>query len=272
MPHKPDQERTPMSTQATLFPSIDLSNFVFEAAKPEGFWNGQLAARAKSVLPIFGGTSPDPGTASPSAPAGTPSTTTSTPGATTPAGGDAPTPEQVADLMKQVADLTKNVADVTAENATFKKAQEEAEKKTRTNEENLTKELTEAQDVIAKMDAVIKHTALVNAIQGFEGNQWHSVAGVMAELQDGEYDIVVDLDNGAATVTGIEKALQRVAKDAHWLVKNDTTQGNPTTTPPSKPSSGNPPAPPAPAGSPAERRASLINRFPVIGAGRAKIS
>lgn len=248
------------------FPTVSDFPFVFEMPKAEGFWtNTNRAERAKSVLPIFGGTSPE----------ATPTTASPAPAPTTgpAAGGDTPTPEQLADLMKQVADLTKTVTEVTTENTTYKTKQEQAEKATRTNEENLAKELETSADVIAKMDAVIKHTALVNAIQGFEDNKWHSIASVMAELQEGEFDITVDLENGVATVTGMDKALKRVAKDAHWLVKNDVTQGTPTGTPTiGKPGSGAPPAAPAAPGSPAERRASLLNRFPVIGAGRARIS
>ena len=222
--------------------------------------------KAKSVFPIFGGTGPV---------TTDPATTTET---TTPSGGttttenkpEVVTPEQAADLLKQVTELTGKLTDTQTKLSAHESEKEKAQAATRTKEENLQKDLETVQKTVAQMDAVIQHLAKINAIQAFKDAEFHSARHVLAELGDDEYQLDVDLEGGTATVTGMERALQRVMKDSPWLVsKNATevTQQQQTVTR-RAPGSGAPPAPPTGQGNNPERRSAMIGKFSAIGGRR----
>ena len=127
--------------------------------------------------------------------------------------------------------------------------------------------MTAAQQTIQQMDQVIRYTAIINAIQSNPDLEFHSAKHVMRELNLDNFDMDVDLENGTATVTGIEDELKRIARECDWLVKRngkiDQGIGGNAGKPKVKPS-GAPPAPPGSNGSKANRRQELSKRFPVI--------
>lgn len=250
---------------------------------PKGFAStGMLSSgfisgleRAKATFPIFGGTSPAETETPPAAPKEEPAT----PSSEEPhSGGDSAKPEpdvegmspqEIAELLKNVGELTNQVSKLTTENNTYKSKEQQAERAQQTREQQLEADLTEAQQTIAKMDAVIRHTAVVNAIQGAKDMEFHNARHVMNELVMDAFDLDVDLDNGTATVSGIEPELKRVAKEFPWLVSKDKTQ-----TPANAPTHPRPRGsgtPPVGGGSPDKvtKRADLINKYPVIAHGRA---
>lgn len=233
---------------------------------------------AKAALPIFGGTTPaPPSTESPPATDHAteppPAPSASDPGT---AGGDSAdpgspmTPEQVSELLKQVGDLTSQVSRLTNENNTYKSKEHDQQRAQQTREQQLEQDLTDAQQTIAKMDAVIRHTAIINAIQGMKDMEFYSARHVMSELNMDSFDLDVDLDNGSATVTGIEGDLKRIAKECPWMVARDKTHvvTSPNGTPRVTRGSGAPPAPPGGVNDKATKRAELMSKYPVIAHGR----
>lgn len=249
---------------------------------PEGFAStGTFISgleRAKAAFPIFGGSpteteTPPAESATEKAPA-----TTATEDSKTPGGDsgklepdvDGMKPEEIAELLKNVADLTTKVTQLTTENNTYKSKEQTAERAKLGREQQLEADLTDAQKTIAQMDAVIRHTAVVNAIQGAKDIEFHSARHVMNELVSDAFDVDVDLENGSATVSGIEGELKRIAKECPWLVSKDKTQrpaGEPTPRQPR--GSGAPPAGGGANGDKATKRADLINKYPVIAHGRS---
>jgi len=241
----------------------------------------QNYADAKSVFPIFGGTAPEAPAASTTGSESPPDHAANGNEATPshsepPSGGDSTpspeglSPEQVGDLLKQVGDLTNKLSVLQQENNTFKAKEQQAERAKQTREQQLETDLTEAQQVIAKMDAVIKHTAIINAIQGAKDLEFHSARHVMNELDMESFELDVDLDSGTATVTGIENELKRIAKEMPWLVSKDKAASpDPTRQPRNPRGSGTPPAPPGGSNDKQTKRAALINKYPVIAHGRA---
>lgn len=232
----------------------------------------------RKALPFFGGEgpeTPDPsstGSATDSPTAGGNSGSASSGAASTTDDGSGQStdisPQQVSDLLKQVADLTKNVGSLTKENATYKEKETQATRAAQSREETLEQDLTEAQQTIAKMDSVIRHVALVNAIQANKDLQFHSAKHVLRELDPNAFELDVDLETGTATVTGIENDLKRIAKECSWLVKTTAgDSGGPAPAAPRRPS-GNPPGPTGTSGDKATRRADLIGRYPVIAHGK----
>jgi len=177
-------------------------------------------------------------------------------------------PEAIADLLKQLNDATKTIKDLQGKTESYEKEKANATRAQQTREQQLESDLQEAQQMVAKMDAVIRHTAVVNAIQGMKDYQFHSARHVLNELDPNAFDIDVDLENGTATVTGIEAEIKRVAKEMPWLVaqeKNTSTMGkNPVPR-----SSGAPPGNPNGDAAKVARRAELMKKYPVISHGRA---
>lgn len=180
-------------------------------------------------------------------------------------------PEAIADLLKQLNEATKQIKDLQGKTETYEKEKAQQARAQQTREEQLEQDLTEAQQTIAKMDSVIRHTAIVNAIQGMKDYEFHSARHVQNELDPNSFDVDVDLQNGTATVTGIEAEIKRVAKEMPWLVaqarnNNGPNNGNKNTVPRS---SGAPPANPNGDADKVARRSELMKKFPVISHGRA---
>lgn len=177
-------------------------------------------------------------------------------------------PEAIADLLKQLNDATKTIKDLQSKTEVYEKEKAQTVRAQQTREEQLSQDLTEAQQTIAQMDAVIRHTAIVNAIQGMKDYQFHSARHVLNELDPNSFDVDVDLQNGTATVSGIEAEIRRVAKEMPWLVAQEKNNG--TNAKGSVPrSSGAPPANPNGDAAKVTRRAELMKKFPVISHGRA---
>lgn len=237
----------------------------------------QTLADASAAFPLFGGTAPDASAVSPAsvasegtsdALAGTSDAPAGTPPAETPTGGELG-PEQIAELLKQVSDLTSKVGNLTQENNTYKAKEQQAVRAQQTREQQLETDLNESQKIIAQMDAVIKHSAIINAIQGAKDFEFHSARQVMNELDMESFELDVDLESGTATVTGIETDLKRIAKEMPWLVSKDKAAApDATRQPRSSRGSGVPPAPANASGDKASKRAALIGKYPVIAHGR----
>lgn len=177
-------------------------------------------------------------------------------------------PEAIADLLKQLNDATKTIKDLQGKTASYEKEKTMAARAQQTREEQLEQDLTEAQQTIAKMDSVIRHTALINSIQGMKDYEFHSARHVLNELDPNAFEIDVDLENGSATITGIEGEIKRVAKEMPWLVaQSKSSNGTPKNSIPR--SSGAPPANPNGDADKVSRRNELMKKFPVISHGRA---
>ncbi|HPE52944.1 MAG TPA: hypothetical protein PK852_02395 [Mesotoga prima] len=176
-------------------------------------------------------------------------------------------PEAVADLLKQLSEATKTIKDLSKKNEGYENERKQAERAQQTREQQLEGDLHDAQQTIAQMDAVIRHTAAINAIQNLKDYQFHSARHVLNEIDPNEFEITVDLQNGTATVEGIENAAKRVAKDMPWLVAQ--ASGDKQSRNVSSPrNSGNPPSNPNSGADKAARRSDLMKKFPVIAAGR----
>lgn len=178
-------------------------------------------------------------------------------------------PEAMADLLKQLNDATKQIKDLQSKTSAYEKEKANAARAQQTREEQLENDLTEAQQTIARMDAVIRHTAMINAIQGMKDYEFHSARHVLNELDPNAFDIDVDLENGTATISGIENEIKRVAKEMPWLVaqaKGANASGAKGSLPRS---SGAPPVNPNGDAAKVTRRAELMKKFPVIAHGRA---
>lgn len=222
---------------------------------------------AKAAMPFFGGENTEVTTTDESTDAGDSTTTdTAVSGGDTPANTEvAQNPEAMADLLKQLNDATKQIKELQGKTATYEKEKANAARAQQTREEQLATDLDEAQQTIAKMDAVIRHTAIINAIQGMKDYEFHSARHVMNELDANSFDVDVDLENGTATITGIDNEIKRVAKEMPWLVaqaKNNSMGKNPMPR-----SSGAPPANPNGDADKVSRRAELMKKFPVIAHG-----
>lgn len=179
---------------------------------------------------------------------------------------DETSPEKVTELLKQVTELTGKLNALSKENENFKNKEQEAIRAQQSREETLEQDLNDAQQTIHQMDQVIRYTAIVNAIQSNPDLEFHSAKHVLRELDMDALDLDVDLENGTATVSGIDNELKRIARECEWLVKRNNKAEAATTTaakPKARPS-GTPPAPPGANGSKANRRQELSKRFPVI--------
>ena len=176
-------------------------------------------------------------------------------------------PEAIADLLKQLNDATKTIKDLQGKTANYEKEKANQTRAQQTREQQLESDLQEAQEMVSKMDSVIRHTAMINAIQGMKDYQFHSARHVLNELDPNAFDIDVDLQNGTATVTGIEAEIKRVAKEMPWLVAQEKSSTPGRTTIPK--SSGAPPGNPNGDAAKVARRAELMKKYPVISHGRS---
>lgn len=175
-------------------------------------------------------------------------------------------PEAMADLLKQLNDASKTIKELQNKTASYEKEKANANRAQQTREQQLEGDLTEAQKIIEKMDSVIRHTAIINAIQGIKDYQFHSARHVLNELDPNSFDVDVDLENGTATISGIENEIKRVAKEMPWLVAQEKNSVGGRNSIPR--SSGAPPANPNGDAAKVSRRAELMKKFPVISHGQ----
>lgn len=174
-------------------------------------------------------------------------------------------PEAMADLLKQLNDASKTIKELQNKTATYEKEKANSARAQQTREQQLEGDLTEAQKIIEKMDSVIRHTAIINAIQGMKDYQFHSARHVLNELDRNSFDVDVDLENGSATISGIESEIKRVAKEMPWLVAQEKNGIGSRSSMPR--SSGAPPSNPNGDAAKVARRAELMKKFPVIATG-----
>lgn len=231
---------------------------------------------AKAAFPIFGGTGPIT-TETTTTETGT---TTTGPSTTTETKPETMTPEQVAELLAKVTDLTSQVTSLKTENDSYKAEKEKEERAKLGREEALNKDLDTAQQTIQQMDTVIQNLAIVNAIQNNTAGEngakldFYDAIQVVRELDPKGFELVVDLQNGEATVKNINSELARIAKEKYWMVKTNAveqTQQQRTTTPPRQTGTGTPPANPSKNNDKATRRSELESKWPIIAHGRAKM-
>ena len=191
---------------------------------------------AKAAFPIFGGTGPVT-TETTTTETGT---TTTGPSTTTETKPETMTPEQISELLAKVTDLTSQVTSLKTENDSHKAEKEKEERAKLGREEALGKDLDAAQQTIQQMDTVIQNLAIINAIQNNTAGEngakldFYDAVQVVRELDPKGFELVVDLQNGEATVKNINSELARIAKDKYWMVKTNAveqTQQHRTTTP-----------------------------------------
>jgi TolA-binding protein len=266
-------------------PAVPADSVKFE--RPKMYPHPTPAEIVKMIGPIFGGTAPAP----PDQQAqGQPATVTVTPGAPAgdqqqqSAGGDQQQqnddpisklqndPQAITQLVNQLDKLQKDLSKVSGERDQLTQAQQQAERAQQTREQQLETDLQNAQAQLEKMERVIRTTAITNAFLSNSDYQWNSVRQALAELDDNNYDIDIDLDNGIATVSGMENEVKRIAQASPWLLKNkaEDKQDNNGSSGTRKPASGKPPAPPKPDADKQSKRADLIKKFPVIATGGRK--
>ena len=227
---------------------------------------------AKQALPFFGGAEEETATESivDDQPSATTQESVSTEPVTTDesAKGSELSPEQIADLMKQVAESNKRLSEVNTKLSEYENKEKSEARAQQTREQVLEQDLNDAQQTIARMDAVIRQTALINAIQGAKDIEFHSAKHVLRELDPNVVELDVYLENCTATVSGIDVELKRIARECDWLVKKNgvPTQGMEKRAPRG---SGAPPSSPNGSNDKASRRQELVNRYPVISHGRA---
>ena len=179
-------------------------------------------------------------------------------------------PEAISKLTKQIEQAQASAQAAIAEANKYKEKEAQAARAQQTKEEQLQTDLEAAYATIQQQENVIKNSALTNALLSQKNFEWHSVRQVMAELQDGEYNVDIDFDSAQAVVSGVEEAAKRIAKECPWLVSKDkasdqsTAQGNGNGTGARVRGSGTPPRPPTGQQEKTARRAELSKRFPVI--------
>lgn len=179
-------------------------------------------------------------------------------------------PEAISKLTAQLTAAQKAAEAATATANQYKQKEEQAARAQQTKEEQLQTDLDNATATIQQQDAVIRNSALTNALLSQKDFEWHSVRQVMAELQDDEVQVDIDFDSGQAIVSGAENAAKRIAKDCPWLVSKDkagdqsTAQGGNNGNGTRVRGSGTPPRPPTGQQAKTERRQELSKRFPVI--------
>ena len=224
---------------------------------------------AKASMPFFGGVevTPDEET-----------TTTDTDATTDTAGGDTTTtvdpvaqlqsdPNALAQLLQQVQTKDQELNQTKTKLQQYETEKAASDRAKLSEVEQLKTDLAQRDQIIEGMDRVIRHNAITTALLQVKDTQWNSVKQVMAELDDSAYDVQVDLENGQATVTGIEQEARRIAQNYPWLVKSSgPTDGSKPRTP--RPS-GAPPVTPTDAGGKQTRRNELMKKFPVIAGGRS---
>ena len=231
-----------------------------------------------AMRPIFGGTTP--GTESP--PATDPATSTPATGSAaqsgsdTSAGGDSATqtetlvndPNAIKSLLQQVDKLQKDLQKTVGERDTLTAKQAEVERAQMNKEQQQAQDIENLTNQVEQQHRVIETMALRNAFLEQSDYQWNSVRQAMSELTDEDYQIDIDMANGNATVSGMDRAAARIAKECPWLLKGKAAPESNGSHAPRAPRSGSAPAPPSGDAGKVAKRADLIKKFPVIAQGR----
>lgn len=240
---------------------------------------------AKRALPFFGGTSAEPNadttdtTNNDTTQSTSSSATTSTDTGNTGGGDAALTPEAIAALVAKNLELEETAKTAAKKLEGYEKQETEAQKAKMTEIERAQTEIRERDETIVAMDRVVRSMAVENAIMNAKDMKFHSTKHVINELDPTEYEIDVDLKNGTATVSNLDKALKRIATENPWMLVDPAkdnpgnatttaTRGNPNPGGATRRGSGAPPSPGAARQSDAtQRRSELMKKFPVIARG-----
>ena len=126
------------------------------------------------------------------------------------------------ELRRIARDLANKAKTIESERDSFKTKVDEQERKTRTNEENLQKDLEAARNLNSALMATNAKLAILGAIRDDARYEWHDPEMVAQQLNS---DVVKVSESGM--VEGLKKELDRVAKDHDFLLKkkNSNTQG-----------------------------------------------
>lgn len=225
--------------------------------------------QAKAALPIFGGTNPEPDEQQEN------NSQQQGDGGGDPKSPEQISPEDVQKLVSKVADLTSKVTTLQTENDGYRQEDDKKRREAQGREQTLTEDLDKAQQTIAQMDGVIKYVATVNAILNNEsGISFHDPSDIVSKLDFDAFDLDVDLENGKASVKGIENELKRIAKEKSWLVKTGSQEQSQEQQPPAPPkSSGKPPANNGGQGGnkAQQQRGAMEAKWPILAQGRVKM-
>lgn len=227
-----------------------------------------------NCYPFFGGTTPTTDTTVTETPPATETKTTETKTATTTTDEDPikklqSDPTALQQLLDQVSKATGDLAKVTKDRDTLATEKDKAARAQLTKEENLQKDLENAQLQIESQHEVIVAMAKQNAFLTSSGDvQWNSIKQAMAELDENNFSVEVDLESRTANVENMNNEVKRIAKDFPWLVKSAANpDGNGTGSgrgPGRPPGTGAPPAPQRTGQPNKQRRDAMMNRFPVL--------
>ena len=126
------------------------------------------------------------------------------------------------ELRRIARDLASKAKSIESERDSFKTKVEEQERKTRSHEENLQKDLETERSVNASLRATNAKLAILGAIRDDARYEWHDPEMVAQQLNSE----VVKVSEGGM-VEGLKKELDRVAKDHEFLLKKKAanTQG-----------------------------------------------
>ena len=125
------------------------------------------------------------------------------------------------ELRRLARDLTNKAKTAEKERDSFKTKVDEEERKTRTKEENLERDVAERDSTIANLRATNAKLAIVSAILKDSRYEWNDVEIVAQQLNSE----VVKVNDGGA-VEGLKKELERVAKEHAFLLKAKGPQQN----------------------------------------------
>lgn len=118
------------------------------------------------------------------------------------------------ELRRLLADTEKSKDASEADKKKLQDKIDEEDRKKRTKEENLEKDVREGQATIKTLRESLAHQSLINAILIDDRFTWHNMDDVIAKLSDS----VKVSDDGK--VDGLTRELTRIAKDNDYLVKS----------------------------------------------------
>lgn len=118
------------------------------------------------------------------------------------------------ELRRIARDLAEKAKSIESERDSFKAKVDEQERKTRTNEENLQKDLELERQSNASLRATNARLAILGAIRDDSRYEWHDAEMVAQQLNP---EIVRVSENGS--VEGLRKELDRIAKEHEFLLK-----------------------------------------------------
>ena len=180
------------------------------------------------------------------------------------------TNKEINDLLDEKKLQNKKIDDLTKSVATLQKEQDKVNRSSLSKEENLQKDLDEANGTIEGLKKAIQNQALLNAVQSNDKLKFQSVPHVIREIDPNMISFDLDLESRTATVTGVDAELKRISRDLPWMLKKEEEQQQQQQQQQQfgyRPGSGAPPAPGNNNNKKQTARAALMAKFPVIAHG-----